>query len=245
MRPITQEGKSADHPDRAGLKGGTAAVLAISLALQIGGCPAYAQSTTALTREVPLSAEAGGPRRWQVASHGANLRAAPSHDAPTRARIEGGRLLSNLGCQVAETTIWCTVRPIHGGARGFLPKDALTPAPGPDGTVPTGPNDSADRVRKGDYDARGRIACAQEQGEAMGSCSVGVARSGGGDATAIVTFGNGFSRVLSFVQGDFTRANTTMSGNGTDTDWRKEGDLHLIRVDDQRYEIPDTLIFGG
>ena len=34
-----------------------------------------------------------------------------------------------------------------------------------------------------------------------------------------------------------------MSGVGTDTEWRRESGLHVIRVDDQRYELPDALVF--
>ena len=35
-----------------------------------------------------------------------------------------------------------------------------------------------------------------------------------------------------------------MSGSGTDTDQRIDSGLHLVRVDDQRYELPAALVFG-
>jgi hypothetical protein len=35
-----------------------------------------------------------------------------------------------------------------------------------------------------------------------------------------------------------------MSGTGMDTDWHLKGNVHIVRVDDQRYEIPDDLVLG-
>jgi len=107
-----------------------------------------------------------------------------------------------------------------------------------------GLDDSKRRARNRDFDATGEIPCAQEQGQALGKCRVAVARSDGGDATAVVTFPNGFARGHYFVHGEFVAASATMSGVGTDTDWRLESGLHYIRVDDQRYELPDALVFG-
>lgn len=99
------------------------------------------------------------------------------------------------------------------------------------------------RARSGDFDASDKVACAQEVGEALGTCSAGVARDGGG-AAVVVTFGNGFKRLLTFEDGAFLRGNTTMSGVGTDTDWTLEDGVYRIRVDDQRFDIPETLVVG-
>jgi hypothetical protein len=121
----------------------------------------------------------------------------------------------------------------------------LRPAQGPDGVVPTGVDDSKHRARKRDFDAKGVIPCAQERRQPMGECSAEVARSGGRDATVVVTFPNGFARSLYFVHGEFVSASSTMSGSGIDTDWRIENGRHDIRVDDQRYELPDILVFGN
>ena len=57
-----------------------------------------------------------------------------------------------------------------------------------------------------------------------------------------ITFPNGFRRTLFFSEGRFTRASATMSGVGTDTDWRVEAGRHLIRVEDQRFEVPGELL---
>ena len=205
--------------------------------------------TTALGDEVetavPRSPEDGGARRWSVeADASLNLYDAPSADASVIDVITDGAVLSNMGCRQGDDRIWCDVRPFRGGARGFAAAEFLKPAVGPDGIVPTGRDDSPRRARKRDFDERGQIQCAQEQGEALGECTADIARGVGGDAAVVVTFPNGFARTLYFVHGEFTSADATMSGVGTDTDWSIEDSRHIIRVDDQRYILPDTLVFG-
>ena len=106
-------------------------------------------------------------------------------------------------------------------------------------------DETATRLSDGAADARGEIACAQIEGEAMGACMARVARGPEGRASVHVTFPNGFSRVLHFDGGAFARANSTMSGVGTDTDWELSDGTHRVRVEGQRYELPHALVFGG
>lgn len=155
---------------------------------------------------------------------------------------EDGAVLFNLGCQRVEELVWCHVQPLMGGPKGYVSAEYLVPAIGPDGTVPRGTDNSARRARKGDFDAQDVVPCAQERGQALGVCSAQVARSGGGDATVVVTFPNGFARPFYFLHGHFVSANATMSGVGTDTDWRLKDGLHVLRVDDQQYVIRDDLL---
>ena len=63
-------------------------------------------------------------------------------------------------------------------------------------------------------------------------------------AAAVVTFPNGFSRMLMFADGEFLRGNATMSGVGTDTEWYLSDGIYFVRVDDQRFELPEALVFG-
>ena len=219
------------------------ATAAFLIALQ-----AFSQTTAlgdGVETAVPRSPEDGGARRWSVEAGGSlNLYDGPSADASVIDVITDGAVLSNMGCRQGDDRIWCDVRPFRGGARGFAAAEFLKPAEGPDGIVPTGRDDSPSRARKRDFDERGEIQCAQEQGQALGECPAAIARGVGGDATVVVTFPNGFARMLYFVHGEFTSASATMSGVGTDTDWQIEGGHHIIRVDDQRYILPDTLVFG-
>ena len=214
---------------------------ALCLAVVVAGTTSVAQ--TNLEAGLLQPPEDGGPRRWEVISDNLQLHDAPSVDAEVISVFADGAVLSNLGCSETADQVWCEVRPFRGGVRGFSQAMHLQPAQGPDGVVPMGIDDSERRARKRDFDAKGEIPCAQEQGQAMGKCVAAVARSGGGDATVVVTFPNGFARRLFFVHGEFVSASATMSGVGTDTDWRLKNNLHFVRVDDQRYELPGALVF--
>ena len=86
------------------------------------------------------------------------------------------------------------------------------------------------------------IPCAQETGEALGECTYRVERHKNGKTMVTVAFPNGFKRGLFFKDGKFLKGSMTMSGVGTDTDWSLKDGTHIIRVDDQRYEVPNTLI---
>ncbi len=99
------------------------------------------------------------------------------------------------------------------------------------------------KAKSKDFDASGDVACAQEVGEDLGVCSAQVAIQANA-AAVVVTFPNGFSRILTFEDGAFLRGNTTMSGVGTDTEWTLEDGIYRIRVDDQRFDIPEALIAG-
>lgn len=89
------------------------------------------------------------------------------------------------------------------------------------------------------------IACAQERGESLDQCSYRIKRNEKGKTTVTVVFANGFKRGLFFEDGKFLKASVTMSGVGTNSDWSLQDGTHIIHVDDQRYEVPDTLIEGN
>lgn len=193
--------------------------------------------------ELRKAPQEGGPRRWEIVGGNITLNAAPSAESDNVGDLSNGTVLKNLGCIEVADQIWCKVRPLRGGTAGFARATLLQPAQGPDGIVPVGVDDSKRRARVRDFDSKGKVPCAQEQGQTMGTCLAAVARSGGGDATVVVTFPNGFARNLYFIHGEFVRASATMSGVGTDMDWRLENKRYFIRVDDQRYELPSSLVF--
>lgn len=99
------------------------------------------------------------------------------------------------------------------------------------------------RAKAGDVDATDEIGCAQEVGQALATCKADVARDDR-SSVVVVTFPNGFARMLMFEDGDFLRGNATMSGVGTDMDWRLSDGVYHVRVDDQRFEVPEALITG-
>jgi hypothetical protein len=102
---------------------------------------------------------------------------------------------------------------------------------------------AAKRARSADFDARGEARCAQEAGQSLETCAVAIARAAG-SAAVVVTFPNGFARTLTFEDRQFLRGSATMSGVGTDTDWSLSSGVFSIRVDDQRFELPEALVFG-
>ena len=203
------------------------------------GCAAAALA------QVPPAASDGGPRRFEIVGGPVTARAGPSETAEPVGVVQDGAILANLGCTLADGAPWCEVRRFRGGARVFVPGRHLAPAAGPDGAVPMGLDSSPRRARAGDFDASGEIVCAQERGQALGLCRAEVARGTGGDATVVATFANGFARHLYFLHGEFVAANATMSGVGTDTDWRLDGGQHHLRVDDQRFVLSGQFVFGN
>ncbi|MFK7963443.1 MAG: hypothetical protein AB8C46_05690 [Burkholderiaceae bacterium] len=184
----------------------------------------------------------GGVRRWQIVGEQIGVHESASVSARLISQLAHGSVLSNLGCSQKGDDLWCKVRPLRGGVRGYVKARHLEPARGPDGIVAMGVNTTKRRARQRDFDATDTIQCAQEQGQSLSKCQAAVARSEGGDATIVATFPNGFARDLYFVHGEFIRASATMSGVGTDTDWQLQGGNYRVRVDDQQYEIPRVFV---
>lgn len=207
---------------------------------------APAGGTTAAGGDIPLAPEDGGPRHWQVTgvSSALNLREAPSTSARAIASYAPGTVLDNLGCRQAGGRVWCDVQELGGGPRGYVAAEFLTPAISPDGTPAMGPDDSALRAGQGDFDATGQVPCAQWLGQPMGQCDFGVARAGGGAATVVVTRPDGRPRAIFFANGVAIGAGTSEADPGAFSAER-ESDLNLIRVGDERYEIPDAAVLGG
>lgn len=189
------------------------------------------------------SAFEGGARRLTVRQE-TDLFIAPSETSEKVADLKPSTLLINLGCEKVGNDQWCKVSQGNKSEVRFVPTKDIAPAKGPDGVIATGLDDSKRRAQQRDFDASENIACAQNIGEALARCRASIARSGGGDATIIVTFPNNFSRELYFTHGAFMRANSTMSGVGRDTDWELADGIYFIRVDDQRFEVEADFVLG-
>jgi len=196
---------------------------------------------------VPASADDGGPRDWVVTgvSRSLNLREMPSTSAPVLTGFAAGTVLDNLGCRDSEGRVWCDVQPLGGGPRGWVAASYLEPAVAPDGTVARGPDDSALRAGQGEFDATGTLPCAQTLGQPMAQCDFGVARAGGGYATVVITRPDGRTRVLFFRMNRAIGADTSQADTYPEFSATREGDLHLIRVGGERYEVPDAVVLGG
>jgi heat shock protein HslJ len=205
------------------------------------------QAGTNQAVEVPASPEDGGPRNWEVTgvSSALNLRDQRSSTAAILTSFRPGTILDNLGCLRAENRIWCDVQELGGGPRGYVVAEFLRQAVSPDGSVAIGPDDSALRAGQDDFDATGRVPCAQDSGQPMTQCDFGVARAGGGYATVVITKPDGAKRAIFFRIGIPTGADTSQADGYGEFRAEKESDLHYIRVGDERYEIPDAVVLGG
>jgi len=196
---------------------------------------------------VPAAPEDGGPRNWEVAgvSRALNLREQPSYTARIIARYAPGTILDNLGCRRAGGRVWCDVQQLGGGPRGYVSAEFLKPAVSPDGSVATGPDDSALRSGQGKYDATGKIPCAHSAGQPMTQCEFGVARAGGGYATVVIKRPDGRTRAIYFRMGKPIGADTSQADGYPELRATRQSDLYLIRIGNERYEIPEAVIFGG
>lgn len=205
--------------------------------------PALAQASSS----VPAAPDDGGPLNWEVTgvATALNLREQPSTSAPIVARYASGTILDNLGCQEAGGRVWCDVQRLGGGARGYVAAEYLRPAIAPHGAAVNGPDDSALRAGQGEFDATSQVPCAQELGQPMTRCEMGVARHGGGYATVVITKPDGMKRALFFRMGKAIGADTSEADYAGPFSVIVENDLYLIRVGKERYEIPYAVVFGG
>lgn len=225
--------------------------LAPTLALCLGlALPAAAgQPPRFADGEVPAAPENGGPRLFEVATDGGSLalRAAPSAGSDAVGHYAPGTLLTNFGCETAEGRTWCDVQELGGGPVGYVAATFLRPALSPDGSVATGPDDSAIRAGRGAYDATGQLPCAGAEGQPTRPCDFGVARAGGGFATVVVTLPDGTTRPIWFANGRAIGAGSSQADGsaGWDFSATRQGDLTLVSFGPQRFEIPDAVILGG
>jgi hypothetical protein len=100
------------------------------------------------------------------------------------------------------------------------------------------------KVQGTNYHATGNIPCSMGNGQPTGSCPFGVTRKGNGNADVTVKKPDGRSRVIFFENGKAIGADVSQADPG-DFSASKQGDLSIIRIGKERYEIPDAVIFGG
>jgi hypothetical protein len=92
----------------------------------------------------------------------------------------------------------------------------------------------------------GQIPCALHRGQPMGTCGVALERTGQDHTSLQVLHPNGMERELVFQDGAFTGCQMGREGCGELTvQMAKEDQLRLLRVGNERYEIPGTLLLGN
>jgi len=94
------------------------------------------------------------------------------------------------------------------------------------------------------FNATGMIPCSMGSGAPTGNCDFGVVRRGNGNADVYVTKPDGRKRIITFENGRAIGADVSQA------DWgefraSKESDLYIIYIGEERYEIPEAVVFGG
>lgn len=182
---------------------------------------------------------AGGPEVWVVATTGTGtlrLRAQPSTGAPELARLAQGQVLRNLGCRSAEGRDWCRVATLDQGLEGWAAAAFLAEAAAPgsaDALVPGTP-----------FHATGEVPCTPAANAAETQCAFGVIRQGGGTGSVELTLPDGTIRVLQFRNGTVVSVDP-VAGATAVLSAAREGDSSIVTLGDQRFVIPDAVIFGG
>jgi|PlaIllAssembly_1097288.scaffolds.fasta_scaffold58755_2 hypothetical protein len=95
-----------------------------------------------------------------------------------------------------------------------------------------------------DYHATASVPCSMGGGAPTGSCPAGVKRRGSGSAMVTVTKPDERTRTIFFENGRATGYDESQADPGKFST-SKQGDLNIIHIGHERYEIPDAFPFGG
>jgi hypothetical protein len=201
----------------------------------------------------------GGPDFWEVRLSdpvgSLNVHSGPSTGTPTIGRFPNTAVLRNLGCRMNEGRRWCQVEATaSGGITGWVAGEFLAESAGggvatqlPD-MIPV-PGGSPDALVPGTpYHATGTLPCVRSADAPMQQCEFGVVRQSPGSGTGSVTIDwpDGGSRVIFFEAGTPVSYDESEADAGaTMTVTRTDTGINIILVGDERFEIPDSVIWGG
>ncbi|NBN65440.1 SH3 domain-containing protein [Pannonibacter tanglangensis] len=191
---------------------------------------------------------AGGPDHWLVTGLAGgdtlNMRSAPGTGNPVVGQLANGMVVRNLGCRMAGASRWCQVatglndRIIGWVSERFL-VEAGSPA-GPGAPVPVRPEQvRPERPRPG-QEITGLLPCSPGPGRPMRTCPFRALRGDPGTVSIRITLPTGRERTVEFRGGRVVATDPGLSFSAERT-----GDLTLLRIGGERYEIADALPFGG
>ncbi len=127
------------------------------------------------------------------------------------------------------------------GAGALLLAGCVTTETGGDSTSSPTAGDAL--VAGTDYHATGTIPCSMGDGQPTGNWPFGVKREGNGSATVTVTKPDGRTRSIFFENGRAIDADVSQADPGAFSA-SKQGDLQIVLIGRERYEIPDAVIYG-
>ncbi|MEB3359444.1 MAG: MliC family protein [Synechococcales bacterium] len=111
----------------------------------------------------------------------------------------------------------------------------------PSSSPPSASSPADATVSGTDYSATGDIFCAMTQQEPSGFCPFGVVREGNGSGFVEVTKPNGSTVSIYFQNGQAVGA----EGSSGEFSASRQGDETFVYIGDERYVIPDAVIWGG
>jgi hypothetical protein len=190
----------------------------------------------------------GGPDFWEVTGvppgDALNMRRGPSARDAIVMRFDNGAALRNRGCRMVAGQRWCKVeRPDAPSDSGWVLGRYLREGSGPKADSPAATGDAL--VPGTQFHATGMIPCARNAGQPMGSCRFGVVRQGQGNATVTVFWPDGGSRAIDFEQGQPVRFDWSQTDGDARLSAQRNGDLFILTIGGQRFEIPDAVVSGG
>jgi hypothetical protein len=95
-----------------------------------------------------------------------------------------------------------------------------------------------------EYHATGNLPCAMRSGEVLGSCPFGVQREDAGSGMVMITKPDGRTRAIFFEGGRAIGADVSEADPG-EFSAAREADTTIVRIGEERYEIPDAVVTGG
>jgi hypothetical protein len=93
------------------------------------------------------------------------------------------------------------------------------------------------------YNATGDVSCSMSSSQPTGSCPFGVTREGNGNGLVTITKPDGSTRGIFFENGNAIGYDKSEADSG-EFSAEKQGDLNIIYIGEERYEIPEVVIFG-
>ena len=131
------------------------------------------------------------------------------------------------------------------GAGALLIAGCVAPESKDPGTATQLPSKHHDaKVAGTSYHATANVPCSMGGGAPTGSCPAGVKRQGGGTAEVTVTKPDGRTRTIFFQNGRAISADVSQADYGKFSASR-QADLNIIKIGQERYEIPDAFVVGG
>lgn len=170
----------------------------------------------------------GGPDWWQVTGVASklNMRQDASINSRIVTQVSLGDQLRNQGCKLVDGRRWCKAE-TTGGLTGWVAGDYLREGSAPGSTT----------VEE-TFDATGMLPCSITLGQPTFECRFGVNRldASNGDADVTIFWPTESGRMLAFRGGKLDTSGASVE---------RRGDLSVVNFGEERYEIPDAVIFGG